>query len=42
MTIRITVYRTGCLEATHATGMANSATVLGVDVDVAKLAKLGF
>jgi UDPglucose 6-dehydrogenase len=41
MTIRIAVYGTGYLGATHATGMAELGhDVLGVDVDVAKLAKL--
>jgi len=41
MTIRIAVYGTGYLGATHATCMAELGhDVLGVDVDVAKLAKL--
>ena len=41
MTVRIAVYGTGYLGATHATGMAELGhDVLGVDVDVAKLAKL--
>jgi UDPglucose 6-dehydrogenase len=41
MTVRISVYGTGYLGATHATGMAELGhDVLGVDVDVAKLAKL--
>ena len=41
MTIRIAVYGTGYLGATHATGMAELGhDVFGVDVDVAKLAKL--
>jgi UDPglucose 6-dehydrogenase len=41
MTIRIAVNGTGYLGATHATGMAELGhDVLGVDVDVAKLAKL--
>ena len=41
MTVRIAVYGTGYLGATHAIGMAELGhDVLGVDVDVAKLAKL--
>ena len=41
MSIRIAVYGTGYLGATHAIGMAELGHhVLGVDVDVAKLAKL--
>jgi UDPglucose 6-dehydrogenase len=41
MTVLIAVYGTGYLGATHATGMAELGhDVLGVDVDVAKLAKL--
>jgi UDPglucose 6-dehydrogenase len=41
MTIRITVYGTGYLGTTHATGLAELGhEVLGVDVDVAKIAKL--
>ena len=41
MPVRIAVYGTGYLGATHATGMAELGhDVLGVDVDVAKLAKL--
>jgi UDPglucose 6-dehydrogenase len=41
MPVRIAVYGTGYLGATHATGMAELGhQVLGVDIDVAKLAKL--
>jgi UDPglucose 6-dehydrogenase len=41
MTIHIAVYGTDYLGATHATGLAELGhDVLGVDVDVAKLAKL--